>query len=75
MGGHQGLEKICLSSDKFKPGGRGALWRIGAENIYKYNEDKDKHNIYGKQGTYNNVCWNETKDLIAHIYILIMAEL
>ena len=73
LGGHQGLEKICLSSDKFKPGGRGALWRIGAENIHKYNEDKD--NMYEKQGTCNNVCWNETKDLIAHIYILIMSDI
>ena len=56
-------------------GGGERFGGLGPENIYKYNEDKDKHNIYGKQGTYNNVCWNETKDLIAHIYILIMAEL
>ena len=46
---------------------------VGPENIYKYNEDKD--NMYGKQGTCNNVCWNETKDLIAHIYILIMSDI
>ena len=48
---------------------------VGPENIHKYNEDKDKDNMYEKQGTCNNVCLNETKDLIAHIYILIMADI
>ena len=46
-----------------------------ARKHLQYNEDKDKYNMYGKQGTDNNVCCNETKDLIAHIYILTMADI
>lgn len=49
-------------------GGGERFGGLGPENIYKYNEDKDKDNMYGKQGKGNTVCWNKKQDLITHIF-------